>query len=177
MPGNPSPPTRYWVLETLPGPVIAQDVRTLLLVGPFSFPGYLDRRELVTRGEGGQIQIAAFDSWGEELNPIFNRVLARNLEVLVPGTRAAVFPWKGPRPGELQLAGVVTRFEVASDKAAHLVVTWTLTQVSDKAERGIGSSTIREPLDGQSISAEVAALSRALASLAREIAVPLAEAD
>lgn len=176
MPGEASPPTSYWVLAAVPGRP-AEEPRHFVGVGPIELPAYLERSEIVTRVGDNQLRVSEFDHWGEQLGDSFERTLARNLEVLVPGTVGVVFPWKGPTRVQYRVTGVVTRFEVVDGRSAHLEATWTLTRASDGQMLGRGSWSDAEPLDARGTAAGVAALSRALAALSREIAKPLAALD
>src|SRR5262249_22231052 len=44
-------------------------------LGPVDFPGYLKRREIVTRVGGGQLQLSDNKRWAESLDANFERVL------------------------------------------------------------------------------------------------------
>jgi uncharacterized lipoprotein YmbA len=173
VPGKTSPPTSYWVLAALPG-AAAEESRHVVGIGPFEFPAYLERSEIVTRVGDNQLRVSEFDRWGEKLGDSFAQTLARNLEVLVPGTVGVAFPWKGPTRVQYRVTGAVTQFEVVDGRAAQLEASWTFTRVSDGQTLGRGSWAHREPLESRGTDAGVAALSRALAALSREIAKPLA---
>jgi uncharacterized lipoprotein YmbA len=176
VPGKASPPTNYWVLAAVPG-APAEDPRHFVGVGPFELPAYLERSEIVTRVGDNQLRVSEFDNWGEKLADSFKQTLARNLEVLAPGSIGVVFPWKGPTRVQYRVTGVVTRFEVVDERAAQLEATWAFTRVSDGQMLGRGTWVGQEPLDGRGTAAGVAALSRALAALSREIAKPIAALD
>jgi uncharacterized lipoprotein YmbA len=173
LPGGESPPTRYWVLESVDGAITHQHDVVLIGVGPFSLPDYLSRNELVMRVAGNQLLIFEYDSWGIELQRGFMQVLARNLEILVPGSLATVFPWMGPTQPDLQVAGVVTRFEVDDDGFAHLNASWAITRTSDRTILSRGSADLKEPFEGESQSERISALSRVLAAFSRLIAEQL----
>lgn len=172
MPGNVSPPTRYWVLDAVPG-TPAEEPSVFIGVGPFDLPAYLERSEVVDRVGGNELRVSEFDNWGEQLSDSFKRTLARNLEILAPGVVGVIFPWKGPANVHYRVTGAVTRFEVVDERAAHLEVSWAFTRVSDGQMLGRGSWAKEEPLDGRGTAAGVAALSRALGDLSREIAKPI----
>jgi uncharacterized lipoprotein YmbA len=173
LPGGESPPTHYWLLESVDGAITHDEEVVLIGVGPFSLPDYLNRNELVMRVAGNELLIFEYDSWGIELQRGFKQVLARNLEVLVSGSLATVFPWTGPTQPHLQVAGVVTRFEVADDGFAHLGASWAITRMSDRTTLSRGSASLKESFEGESQSERVSALSRTLAALSREIAEQL----
>ena len=52
-------------------------------VGPVRLPGYLDRREIVTRVAQSRFDVSENDRWAEPLDENFTHVLAQNLSVLL----------------------------------------------------------------------------------------------
>jgi uncharacterized lipoprotein YmbA len=177
MPGRASTPLRYWVLEPVSGAPAEAEVRTVLGVGPFDFPAYLERAEVVSRVGENQLRVSDLDRWGATLDQGFKHVLARNLEILVPGVVTQMFPWKGAVEVEYRLTGSVSRFEVKDDRAAHLTARFAIERVADGVAMSRGAWNGEEPLDDPSTAASVAALSRALEGLSREIARALAALD
>jgi uncharacterized lipoprotein YmbA len=174
LPGTASPPTRHWVLEPIAGSPADVEPRLVVGIGPFSLPAYLDRREVVSRIGANQLRISEFDLWGEQLDRSFSQVLARNLEVLIPGTATSVFPWKGVAEVEYRVMGEVSRFEVVDDRVAQLETSWTLSRLSDQRVLARGVQIIEEPLAAMGVAEGVAALSRALGRLSNDIASPIA---
>jgi uncharacterized lipoprotein YmbA len=176
LPGGESPPTRYWVLDVVDGAPAKTEMRVLVGVGPFEFPAYLERSEMVRRLGASELRVSQLENWGQNLDRNFRQTLARNLEILVPGSAAAVFPWKGPVDVHVRVAGVVSRFEVQDGRTARLEASWAVRRVADGHILGRGAWAGEEPVDGHGTAAEVAALSRALGALSQEISKPLRQA-
>lgn len=172
-----SPVPRYWVLAPIAGTPPDEAPQHLVGVGPFELPAYLDRRALVSRSSESELRVAELDAWGEDLKRGFPQTLARNLEILLPGVGAAVFPWRGPHPMDHQVSGIVTAFEVVEGRSAHLELTWTVTRLSDSRWVGGGSWRGEAPVEGDGVAAEVAALSRVLGDYSREVARVLVRAE
>ena len=129
---------------------------------------------MVTRVGASELRVLQRDNWGQDLDRNFKQTLARNLEILVPGSAAVVFPWKGPAQVHVRIAGVVTRFEVVDERVARLEARWVATRSEDGQVVARGAWVGEEPLDGEGVAAGVAAMSRVLGALSREIAKPLA---
>jgi uncharacterized lipoprotein YmbA len=173
-----SPAPRFWVIPPIEGRVAEMPVERSLGVGPVELPGYLDQAGVVTRPEAGRLRIAPYDRWAEPLGHNVIRVLARNLEILVPGLAAVEFPWRGPTQTlELRLVAQVSRFEAGPDGAVHLEAGWALSAGEGGALLANGRAAIREPVEGDDTQAVVAAMSRALGALSRRIAEAIEGAD
>jgi uncharacterized lipoprotein YmbA len=169
-----SAPNTYWLLSPIEGTPADAPLRTAVGVGPLEFPNYLDRLEVVRRSGPNQLSVSEFARWGESLQKSFEDVLAQNLEILVPGTSAVRFPWKGSRQVDYRLSMVVSRFEVdIPTAAAALDASWSLTRVPRGERLGGGRVSIREPLQGKGHAAGSGAMSRGLAGLSRDIAALL----
>jgi len=174
LPGGKSAPTRYWVLDAIEGE--PQSLEQLMVgVGPVELPAYLLRNEVVTRSGPNQLVVASLDLWGQPLDANFADVLGRNLEIMVPGVGSVAFPWKGPSQPEVRVVVIVKRFEVTDGRSARLEATWAVTRAGGR-NLGAGSWVADEPVQGQGQAAQIAAMSRALARLSREIAKPVAAA-
>jgi len=175
LPGGKSAPTRYWVLDPIEGEPSSLERGLIVGVGPVELPAYLSRNEVVSRSGPNQLLVSSLNLWGQPLDANFSDVLGRNLELLVPGVASVAFPWKGPNQPQVRVAVVVTRFEVADEKSARLEATWSVTRAGGR-NLGVGSWVGEEPVQGQGQAAQIAAMSRALSALSREIAKPVAAA-
>jgi len=165
--------SRFYVLTSLAeaGPRAAAPPadRLALGVGPITLPGYLTRGTVVTRLGPNRVVFSGVDRWGEPLDRAFARTLAENLGVLVGTDRVRFYPWYASEPIDFQVTVDVARFERDSAGSVELRARWTVRDV-EGVERAGGRAAIREPADDASTGAAVAAQSRALAELSREIA-------
>jgi uncharacterized lipoprotein YmbA len=174
--GTPAPPIRYWVLGSLEGLPQVSESRYGVVVGPVELPPYLDRAGIVTRIGQHRLAVAALDQWGEPLRRGISRVVANNLGLLSPGVKAIPFPWTGGGQPELQLSFSVSRMVARPESDFTLVVTWALRRSGAQEALIVQTSTIRESIRAtgdDSIAGVVAAASRALERLSREIAAAL----
>ncbi len=170
-----SPPSRFYLLSTLegagPGPAAgpAAGFPGLLGVGPVEIPGYVDRPEITLRSSPHAIELAEFDRWAEPLRESVSRVLVENLATLLGGERVVAFPGGGARV-DTQLALRITRFDVRTAGDCEIAVRWTLSAAGGRDVLASGSARYREPPAAASYAEAVAALSRALERLSRDLA-------
>jgi uncharacterized lipoprotein YmbA len=170
-----SPPTRFYTLSSLQEGgserrEFASDQSPVIIVGPIKFSEYLDRTEIVTRSSSNKITLSDFDVWAGSLAEDFSRVLAENLSVLLSTERVIVYP--GPRPSSVdyQIVVNVTRFDGPLGGEVSLIARWTILEGKEKKLVFARKSAIIEPSGGSGYEAMVAAHSRALEKLSREIA-------
>jgi uncharacterized lipoprotein YmbA len=168
-----STPLRYWVLSPVDGDPSDETPTRTLAVGPIEVPGYLQRQAIVRRVGLHELDVAAFDRWGDSLEDQLAQVLARNLEILAPGTVTTVFPWKGSRTPDLQLEISVSRYEADRAGKVSLDVDWILTRLQDRQVIGQRISHLSEDSESPDMGPVVGAMSRALGALSRQVAAEL----
>ena len=167
-----SPSSRHWILTPIEGTRSSGEIGHTVGVGPVEFPSYLERPNVVRRIGANQLNVAAFELWGQSLPENFSGVLGRNLQLLVPGLATVSFPWKGAGQDlAYRLALQVERFDVGPDDQVALDAVWALHGGGSKKSFAAGEHTsIRIPVEGEGYAAIVAAMSQALGVLSREIA-------
>ncbi len=139
-------------------------------VGPVEFPDYLNRPQIVTRTGPNQLELAEFDRWAEPLRANFSRVLAENLTALLSTDRVIIFPWKKPIPIDYQVEVDVSRFDGMFGGKVTIKVRWTIFGNSGKKVLLVRKSTLSEQTITNDYKEMVAAQSRALTNLSKEIA-------
>jgi len=170
-----TPASRFYALSSLSGPVKAKAEQPLsqgptIGLGPIRFPDYLDRPGIVTRSGGNTIEIAEFDLWAGSLKDDFIRVLAENLSILLETDKMLLYPYIGVVPTDFRIGMNLSRFEGAPGDRVVLEATWIVLEGPDKKEGVVQKSQITEPVSGSDYQALVAAQSRAVEKLGREIA-------
>jgi len=139
-------------------------------IGPIKFPDHLDRPEIVTRTSGNALQLAEFHRWAGSLEKDFSRILAENLSILLSTDYIFMFPFTQAAPIDYRVAVEVVRFDGELGKNAVLTARWTVMEGDNKEFKLARRSKITEPVDDNSYEAMVAALSRTVEDLSREIA-------
>jgi uncharacterized lipoprotein YmbA len=153
----------------------ATDLR--LGVGRISLPELLNRPQIVTRTSANQVNAADFSQWAEPLKKSIPRVLSENLARLTGTDQVSVYPWPTPMEIDLRAEIAVIQFEGDSDGEVSLIARWRLVRPNGSEAHPLqGSSYAASAADG-STEALVAAMSRALASLSRDIASAIAIAS
>ena len=170
-----SPPTRFYTLSSLQeggrGPRESpSDQGLVIVVGPIQFPEYLDRAEVVTRSSTNKITLSEFDLWAGSLAEDFNRTLAENLSVLLSTESVFVYPRLRPGLGKFQITLDVIRFDGSLGGDVSLIVRWAILEGKERKVVSLRKSVIIEPSGGKGYEGMVAADSRALEKLSREIA-------
>lgn len=166
---------RYYTLASSAEPSVRSASGLTVGLGPVTLPGYLSRSSLVTRVDDTRVHYAEGDLWAEPLGKQFTRTLSENLSRALGGARIVDYAWYPSAPIDVAVTINVLAFEVDSTGAATLNAGWALRDPRSHQVGYEGQSAIVEPAGGPPGEAPggaaVAALSRALAQLSREVAV------
>ena len=160
-------PTRFYVLSNSDAAQVdeAWDDRPGSIdvgVGPFTMPGYLDRPQFVRRLGPNELQPVEAARWAETLGEGFERVLAEDLDVLLPMARVHAHPWRSSTRAQWIISGYVTAFETDTSGEAVLDVTWRVLGPDRKPTRVGARSVVRSSGPGDSVEADVATMSHVL---------------
>jgi len=143
-------------------------------VGPVMVPGYLHRTQIVTRNGADQVELAMFHRWAEPLEDGMARILAEEIAARVPTERVVTFPWRGvvARAIQYQVVVTVVRFDGHEGGDVTLDTRWRILD-SQGGEQAFRRSTVIEASKAPGHEPIVAAMTRALVSLGREIALEI----
>jgi len=141
-----------------------------ILVGPVRMALYLDRADIVIRDSQNQIHLANFSQWAGPLQENFSRVLAENLSVLLATDRVGIFPGTRAMLFDFNVTVNVTRFDGMPGEKADLRARWAILDKNRKKLLFEKHSLLSQPTESDSMEALIAAESRTLADLSREIA-------
>ena len=168
-------PTKNYVLNSLYSEEI--ETRALanldaigILVGPVRVALYLDRVDIVIRDSQNQIRLAEFSQWAGPLQENFSRVLAENLSVLLATDRVGIFPGTRAMLFDFNVTVNVTRFDGIPGEKADLRARWGILDKNRKKMLFENHTVLSQPTENDSMEALIAAESRTLADLSREIA-------
>ena len=169
-----SPAVRYYTLQgpalekTAEVPVTnAVDARSVQLVS-LTVPQSVDRPQLVLRSGDNTLNVREQDRWAEPLKHNLALVLAATMMQDLSGAPVVVRA-TGLEESAWKLGVDIQRFEAQAGQAVTLEAVWTLKHQGE-AKPLSRVSKVREVVNGDGLEAVVAAQSRAVAQLAREIA-------
>lgn len=175
-----APATRLYMLSPLED--VAATSRTepvkpatarLIVVRDVHLPGYLDRPQIVTREGGQRLNLAEFDQWGGDLREDMTRILALNLDRLLPGARVVGAPTPGGLQPDIRLDVEVLRFEREADGQVRLSARWWVRRPTVINTLPSSPVTVTVSPGGNTYAAVVAAMSVAVGDLARTMAESL----
>jgi uncharacterized lipoprotein YmbA len=153
----------------------ATDLR--LGIGRILLPEFLNRPQIVTRTSANKVRMADFSQWAEPLEKGIPRVLSENLARLTGTDRVSVYPWPTQMEIDLMVEIAVIRFEGDTNGEVSLAARWRLVRADGSEAFPLQGSSYAESAADRSMEALVAAMSRALASLSRDIASAIAIAS
>ncbi|MGK0188900.1 MAG: putative lipoprotein YmbA [Verrucomicrobiales bacterium] len=163
--------TRYYMLSATPASAsTTSSSKALVLgVGPVTIPDYLDRIELVFQSAPNRFEIPTQHRWAGSLQQDVQRVFGTNLARELGTTKVHFHPWDRRLQCDVTVSLAVVRFHSVTGEDAVLEANWQI-------ERGDATSTLqghlieREPLEGDGYEAVVAAQSRLLARISKDLA-------
>ena len=167
-----SPPVRYFSLEPMYEDAINDGaVRPMVGIGEIRTPSFRYRSQMVTRGRGGEMMAHDFLRWSEPLDQALHRVVAANVDSLLPGMTVFSFPYDTGRMPRYKVRGSLDRFDVDAAGLGVLIVQWGITGEADAVIVPIGRSRYehRSASPGDP-AADAAAMNELLALFSRDIA-------
>jgi uncharacterized protein len=166
-------PPKTYVLSAASAPAATSTGRDPVVgVGPITVPAYLDRPPIVVRAGDDEVQLSSGHHWAEPLKDGIARVIAENLALMVPTDAVGVFPWRSPWTVQYRVIVEILRFDGPLRGPVVLNARWRLL---DGAGKGLllRAVTLTEPVPEATHAALVAAQSRLLAAVSRDMAAEI----
>jgi uncharacterized protein len=146
-----------------------------IVVGPVTVPGSVDRPQFVVQTSPNTVTLDEFNRWASPLADNIARVVASDLAVLLGTSHVAVAPATG-FTADYRVVVDVQRFESTPGSSVLVEALWAVRKTGGQSRSGRTVAT--ETVSGPTFDALAAAHSRALATLANDIAAAIrAEAD
>jgi uncharacterized lipoprotein YmbA len=169
-----SSPSRFYMLDPLPAP---QEVSRpeagegciSIGIGPIHVPAHLDRPQIVTRTGPNELQLSEYHRWAEPIKDAMARVLAENVSQLICTEAVVIYPWNRAVPLDYRITVEVIRLDGNPGGAVSFISRWSILDGEGKKMLMSRKSEISESVEGGDFQALVAAQSRTLASLSRQI--------
>jgi uncharacterized lipoprotein YmbA len=171
-----SEPVEFFALDAIASPAAPRHAvgrQLAIAVGPAMFPEYLDRPQIVTRTAANRLNVDEFHRWGGSLQEEFLRVLGENLGTMLGTSHVLVYPAEARGGVDFQILVDVLRFEGVGEREVLLKVRWALVDPDTEETVLIREALIRDQAQSPETAHRVAAQSRALGALSRQIAEQL----
>jgi uncharacterized lipoprotein YmbA len=165
-----SAPSKFYVLNSIPQSSLNAPESGTIGVFPVTMPDYLDRPQVVTRVSENELNLDEFSRWAEPLKDSFTRALVQDLSTLLDTAKVIRTTENPGIPVALQVGVEVLQFDGTLGGDVVLVVKWGLFGEEGKKLLLGKRSTFKEATGGATYDAYVAAESRAVSALSREIA-------
>jgi len=165
--------SKFYVLSPLPQSKLSGAEGTTIGVFPVAMPDYLDRPQIVTRVSENEIKLDEFSRWAEPLKENFYTVLVENLSTLLNSEKIVKMAQNLAIPVTLVIGVEVVQFDGTLGGDVVLNVKWGLFAEEGKKLLLAKRSSFKEPTGAATYEALVAAQSRAVAALSREIALAI----
>jgi uncharacterized protein len=172
--GCASTPSHYFTLSAVPMASPGSGAPGLpIVVGPVTVPEMVDRPQIVLRVGVNRVTLDELNRWASSLQDEIARTVAQNLMARF-GTPNVSLSSQTPIPdAAYRVTIAVQRFESALGDAATLDALWTVRRTKEESTR-TGRTTLREPAQGATHDALIAAHSRAIGRLSQDIADAIA---
>jgi hypothetical protein len=164
-----SPNPNLYTLELPPGPVRRGGPRVIELRS-IGLARYLERSQIVRSSENFRLGVISNDWWGEPLDAMIGRTLARALTQRLPGSTVYLENGAISAEPDATVQVNVQRLDQDAGGAIRLVAQFAVVRRSSDT-RGV---TIEVPTRGATTADLVAAMSEAVGQLADRIAAALA---
>ncbi|MFM0323348.1 PqiC family protein [Caballeronia glebae] len=143
-----------------------------VIVGPVTVPDLVDRPQIVTRDTSNEVTLNEYARWGEPLRSSIADAIAGDLALLLASDRVAPASRAIADANAWRVRVDIQQFESVPGDAVVIDAHWSVRRFGDDNALD-GRSLVREPINGSDWDALVAAHSRALASVSRDIATAM----
>ncbi|MEO7101521.1 MAG: PqiC family protein [Luteolibacter sp.] len=142
-------------------------------VGPVALAEYIDRPNLVVQQTSNQLGVAESHRWAGDLSQGISRVMAANLGRQMKSGNVRVYPWQHDDEINYQVTLDIRQLHSGEDGYAVIEAGWRVYSFPDRRLKASRTFVDREPLETSGYGPMVAAESRLLARLAKDIATGL----
>ena len=142
-------------------------------VGPVALAEYIDRPNLVVQQTSNQLGVAESHRWAGDLSQGISRVMAANLGRQMKSGNVRVYPWQHDDEINYQVTLDIRQLHSGEDGYAVIEAGWRVYSFPDRRLKASKTFVDREPLETSGYGPMVAAESRLLARLAKDIAAGL----
>jgi uncharacterized lipoprotein YmbA len=167
-----SPRVTYYTLNVAATPDTSAPALDPVAIGPVSLPELLDRPLLVVRTGANRVDVLETQRWAEPLKSEIPKIIAADLTLLLNQTRVSVYPQGTAQDADYRVLVDFQRFEMTAAEGGSLEALWTVRRAAGGTPLN-GRTVVSEAAGASGYDTLVAAQSRALAVLSRDLAKAL----
>jgi hypothetical protein len=165
-----SAPSRFYTLNAAATSDGSPVLPCTVTIEPVSVPAMVDHPPITVQLDANRVELDEFNRWAEPLGDNLARVVAENLAVLLGTPKVAAGPVANFKP-DYQVPLHVQRFESVPGKSVLVEALWVVQKTGGAAQSG--HTIASQPVSGPGYEALVAAHSRALATVSRDLAAAI----
>ncbi len=169
-----TPPVTYYTLSSITGQMAEMEAggNNNITIGilPVELPGYINRTQMVTRTGPHQLAISSLHRWADYPDRLVQQALGENLQALMPHARVASAPWPVGMKPDVTVSFQFLEMIGTSDREMRLNAVWTTAKERSLSMVVPHQTILAEPMSGLGFDELVAAHSRVLEALCREVA-------
>jgi uncharacterized lipoprotein YmbA len=173
--GCASAPSRFYTLSA-ESAATPSSSNLSVVVGPVSVPASVDRPEIVVSTGPNQLRLEELDRWASPLQDEIARAVAENLIGMLHTPHVTLASQDLGAGARYRVVIGVQKLESMPGEAAALDAAWSVRRTKDR-KTITGRTTVRETLRKPGYEALVAAHSRTVARLSRDIANAIRSLD
>lgn len=163
----------YFSLQTVAPPERSMLGGLPIGVDTFDLPPPIDRREIVVRGESGELELRGTELWGAPLEAMVLHTLAFDLAARVPEGMVILLGQPKPVGAMRSIAVIAETFEAGPEPVLVLDARWILTLPGGDPSGTTRHERIEVPIESLGSGDIASGMSRALAELANRIVANL----
>lgn len=137
-------------------------------IGPVTLPDILSRPQLVVQTGANRVEILETHRWAESLKSEIPRIIAQDLAILLNPARVTAYPQNAGLDAEYRVMVDIQRLTMTAGEGVLLDALWSVRRNGGGAPK-TGRSVISEPVVVAGYDVLVAAQSRSLAALSRDL--------
>jgi uncharacterized lipoprotein YmbA len=167
-----SPRVTFYTLNATAVAESATQALESVVIGPVTLPELLDRPHFVLTIDANRVDILEMHRWAAPLKGEIPRIIADDLALLLTPTRVAVSAPNSDLDAGYRVQIDIRSFEMTEGKGVAVDLLWSIRYSQNGAVKN-GRAMVREPVTSGGYEPLVAAQSRALGSVSRDLAEAL----
>ena len=168
-----SPRVTFYTLNTAATSDTTAPAIGSVAIGPVTLPALQDQPQLVVRIDANRVDVLEIHRWAAPLRSEIPRIIAADLTLLLNQSHVSTYPQNAGQDADYRVQVDIQRFEMTDGEGVALDVLWSVRRAGGDAQKKTGRTVVSEPAGAAGYDALVAAQSRALAAVSRDIAQAL----